>query len=466
MGIKSVFVFLFLISGYWGLAQNKNDNGYIVVRDIEVEGNRKTKKHIVLRELDFSVGDTLDIASLQERFARNSKWFVNTDLFSSTKFNLEDWNFETHEATIKLTVFESWYIYPVPLIELADENFNVWWADHNHTLDRINLGLAYYQNNFSGRHDKLTILAQVGFTQKAEIAYNMPFLNKKGTVGVKTKLSFIRQKSIGYQVVDFKEIFNEVGDDFMLRRSRITMDWAFRPNVRLTHTLLTGYHHNSINTTVADSLNDQYFGKGLTDERYLSLGYQLRLDKRDINLYPMSGHLVEFETRYDGSFAKAGPDQVVSSLLFAQYFTLSKRWSTEFVGKGMKNLYCENPSYYHNTSLSGDDYIRGYEYYLLKGQDYGYVKASVRFLSVERPIPVSKVGLKDIPFRLFLTFNNDVGMIKDKYFPEQNKLSEVWLWGRGIGLDFVFYENKAIQVEYSLNHFQEKGLFLHLKLFN
>ena len=440
---------------------------YIVVQDIKIEGNKKTKEYIVLRELDFKVGDTLSLDGLQNQFERNKKWFINTDLFSKISFNLSEWNLATNQVTIKIKVKEAWYVYPLPIVELADRNFNVWWDDHNHTLDRINLGLAYYQNNFSGRKDKLIVIAQTGFTQKAQIEYGIPYFNKKKTIGVSGKISFIRKRSIGYRVVDFKESFRFSDDEFSLRKFRLNLDWTYRPNIRLTHTLLTGYHHNRVADFVVDSLNSSFFGKGLNEELYPSLQYRLRYDLRDINLYSMTGSLLEFNTGYNGAFNAKGPDQLFANIYFAKYIKYNKRWSTELIGKVAKTLHYGNPSFYHKSSLGGGEFIRGYEYYVLNGQDFAYAKTSVRFMITDKAIPVSRLyGTKNIPFRLFLALNNDIGTIKEKYFIEQNALSGKVLWGKGIGLDLVFLQSRAVQIEYSMNHFGEKGLFLHLKLFN
>jgi len=463
------YYFLFLGILFFGVSLRGQDDAgkYIVVRDIKIEGNKKTKEYIILRELNFKVGDTILLVNLQNQFERNKKWFINTDLFSKIDFNLSEWDLKTNQATIKLKVKEAWYIYPLPIVELADRNFNIWWDDHDHTLDRINLGLAYYQNNFSGRMDKLVVIAQTGFTQKAEVEYGIPYFNKKRTIGASGKVSFIRNRSVGYRVVDFKEDFRFSDDEFSLRKFRINLNWTYRPNIRLVHTLLTGYHHNQVASFVVDSLNSEYFGKGLYEETYPGLQYRLRYDLRDINLYSMTGSLLEFNVGYDGAFKHQGPELLFSNLYYAKYLKFNKRWSTELIGKVAKTLYYGNPSFFHKSSLGGGEFIRGYEYYVLNGQDFAYAKTSFRFMITDTAIPVSKFyGTRNIPFRLFFALNNDFGTIKEYYFPEQNALSGKLLWGKGIGLDFVFLQSRAIQIEYSMNHFGEKGLFLHLKLFN
>ncbi len=462
---KKIIGFLVILLYAHPVWSQKTD--YIIVKDIVIEGNKKTKDYIILRELDFAKADTLKIATLQERFAKNKKWFINTDLFSEIQFNISEWDFETSLATIKIKVKEAWYIYPLPLIELADRNFNVWWDDHHHTFDRINLGLAYYQTNFSGRQDKFSVIGQTGFTQKAEIEYGIPYFNRKKTIGVNAKVSFIRKRSIGYRIEKYKELFRFSDDEFSIRRFRVNLDWTYRPNLRLTHTLLTGYHKNQVADFVVDSLNYHFFGKGQTQELYPSINYRLRYDLRDINLYAMSGSLLEFNVGYEGAFQGLGPDKWSTSLYYGQYIKFSRRWSTELIGKVNKTLHYGNPSFYHNSSLGGGDYIRGYEYYVLNGQDLAYAKSSLRYMFLNKSIPISRFyGSKDLPIRLFLAINNDVGVIWERFFPEQNPLSGKWLWGKGLGLDLVFYESRAIQIEYSMNHFGEKGLFLHLKLFN
>ena len=181
----------------------------------------------------------------------------------------------------------------------------------------------------------------------------------------------------------------------------------------------------------------------------------------------MTGSLLEFNTGYNGAFNAKGPDQLFANIYYAKYIKYNKRWSTELIGKVAKTLHYGNPSFYHKSSLGGDEFIRGYEYYVLNGQDFAYAKTSVRFMITDKAIPVSRLyGTKNIPFRLFLALNNDIGTIKEKYFIEQNALSGKVLWGKGIGLDLVFWQSRAVQIEYSMNHFGEKGLFLHLKLFN
>ena len=58
--------------------KKKNDNGkfestseYIVIKDINMKGNKRTKAYIILREMDVVVGDTLEVKKLEESLLRH-----------------------------------------------------------------------------------------------------------------------------------------------------------------------------------------------------------------------------------------------------------------------------------------------------------------------------------------------------------------------------------------------------------
>ena len=47
---------------------------------------------------------------------------------------------------VMVDVKERWYIFPLPIFELADRNFNEWWKTRD--FSRTNYGLSVVQNNF------------------------------------------------------------------------------------------------------------------------------------------------------------------------------------------------------------------------------------------------------------------------------------------------------------------------------
>ena len=151
----------------------------VTVKTIEIYGLKRTKEHIVHRELTFQTGDSLDQMTLGDIFERNRHNLLNLGIFNEVEFNIREWDTEKDEIDIVIEFTESWYIYAVPVFEIADRNFNVWWTTYNHAFNRLNIGARLDWLNFSGRNDKLKAKWQIGYTPKQEIEYRFPYFNKK-----------------------------------------------------------------------------------------------------------------------------------------------------------------------------------------------------------------------------------------------------------------------------------------------
>ena len=120
----------------------------VCIKGIAVEGNKKTKKKLVLNELSIAVGDSIALEDLMPLIKLNKKYLQNTLLFTRVGLKISQWEGNNVYLTIQLK--ESWYLFPLPQFELADRNFNVWWKRHNRDLRRANLGLWLFWRNISG----------------------------------------------------------------------------------------------------------------------------------------------------------------------------------------------------------------------------------------------------------------------------------------------------------------------------
>ena len=160
---------------------------YVVVDEVSFSGNKRTKAATILREMNFSAGDTLLLKDLPEQLETNRKLILNTTLFTLVKVNVSEWGNDNH-IIVSIILQEQWYLFPFPIFELADRNFNVWWSEQNRALDRVNIGLRLTHYNFTGRRDKLKLTTQFGYTQKYELDYSLPYFNKKQTLGFNTNI--------------------------------------------------------------------------------------------------------------------------------------------------------------------------------------------------------------------------------------------------------------------------------------
>lgn len=441
----------------------------LCIKDIQIIGNKKTKEAIILRELDLKKGDCFPLTELNTVFERNQNQILNSGLFTIVKLNIENWDDSTNQITLSITVRETWYFYPIPIFELADRNFNVWWTEQNRALDRINFGVSLYHTNLTGRRDFLKVITQFGYTQKFEIEYLLPGFNKNQTLGVFTNWFFSRNREIPYQTTGNKLLFDRSEDDFQLRRLRFSAGVQYRPGIFTYQEGSLEFHQNTVTDSVANFLNEDYFLNGKKQQRFFALQYAYIYDNRDIKPYPLSGSYFKANIRKEGLGIFDDRSTLTLSATLAKYFKIQRKFSLELITKGNLFFIRKQQAYHNNRALGFEiDFLRGYELYVIDGMDFAYLKSSVRYELFNKHINFGKLMMLEkfriMPLRIYLSLNSDWGIANNKFYNQNNPLDNRLLWGGGLGLDIITYYDKILQIQYSVNHLWEKGLYLHYKL--
>ncbi len=441
----------------------------VVVRQIDISGIKRTKRKIILRELEIRERDTILIANLSELLYTNRILLMNTGLFNEVAINVSEWDTDRHTIDLDITVEEAWYLYPIPIFELADRNFNVWWKEYDHALNRINIGINLYHNNLTGHNDQLKLKAQYGFTRKYEANYNLPLFGSSDRLGFLINLLYSRNKEIAYRTDKNKLLFYRDNDNFLLKRKRAGVGLIFRPKIKTTHTFSLFYHFNAINTYVIDSLNTDFFNAN-HHQRFFTLSYNLQYDKRDIKPYPLNGHYLGLTIEKNGLGFFKDLNTTRISITAKKYLSfLRDRFSTEVIFSGTSYIGNKKIPYYNYGGLGfGSNYVRGYEYYVINGKNFFVGKTGFRYRIFKHTITFGdKMPIKayrKIPVKVYFSVNNDIGYVNDPYYGETNTMNKKLLWGKGIGLDFIVLYGVVFKIEYSINHLKEKGLFLHYSI--
>jgi outer membrane protein assembly factor BamA len=271
----------------------------VEVAAIVIEGNYKTKAAILSREMDFGVGDTIHIQNIQKRFEANKLNILNTGLFTEVQLNIKNWDEVNPRVNIVISVKENWYIYPIFLLELADRNFNVWWQEQNRDPNRINFGLDLYHTNFTGNKDRLKLGVLFGYSQKYELEYYIPYLNRTQTLGLIFDAYYSRRKEISYQTIENKLAFDRTEGQFQLYRYKAGITFQYRKKIRSYHNFRLSYRQNQISERVATELNPDYLGNGNTAQRVPALHYEYLYDARDV-----LSHAWQLSV---GNYRKGGP---------------------------------------------------------------------------------------------------------------------------------------------------------------
>lgn len=121
----------------------------------------------------------------------------------------------------------------------------------------------------------------------------------------------------------------------------------------------------------------------------------------------------------------------------------------------------KQPYYFQGGLGTSTDYVRGYEYYVIDGSQYGVVRLDLKrevFNKIFKGIPIEY--FTSFPLRIYPKIFADFGYINGS-FSNNSYLNNRLLYSGGIGVDIVtFYEIK-IRIEYAINHLGQNGLYLH-----
>ena len=182
-----------------------NSKTNLKINKIIIEGNSKTKKEIILRELSFKESDSITISDFKSIIEEDKRKLINTDLFNEVeiKFIL----IKENDIDIKIEVIEGVFWSPNIIFELSDRNFNDWWVNFNHDFKRINYGLGFEHSNISGRSDEVFLLATFGFIKEYEFEYFNPYITKKQKGGIEFNFNLKDQNHLEYNAINHIPVF-------------------------------------------------------------------------------------------------------------------------------------------------------------------------------------------------------------------------------------------------------------------
>lgn len=453
----------------WGAGQLSAQSDVIYVNDIQIEGNRRTRDEIVLRELHFKEGDSIAVVELGKVLEESEQFIMNTGLFNQANISFKEWDGGSNCVSIVITLEESWYIYPIPVFELADRNFNVWWVEQGRSLQRLNFGMEFTHLNFTGRKDRLRLVAKYGYTRNYSLRYSLPYINKQQTIGLSGEVYYAQNREINYATIGNKQVFYRDADHFLYQRFRMDGGLSYRPGLRVVHNFLLGYRQNAIDLIVPQELNPDFFLNGRRLQRYFSAAYTFSYDNRDVRPYPMQGDYFFAALEKDGLGVFRDRNSLTLSTVYEHYLQLDPRWSLGARLRTKASLIRNPQPYSDNRALGfGRNNLHGYEYYIVDGLDMAFAKSTIRWQCFDHTINFGRVmpisAFRRMPVKMFLALNYDMGIVNDPYASPDNLLHNRLLWGGGLGLDFVLFYDKVFQLEYSANHLGETGLFLHFNL--
>ncbi len=432
----------------------------VIVSEINLKGNHKTKSKIIFRELEFKIGDTLLIENYSEIKKKSAQNLMNISLFNFVKIN--DTIIDYNKLIVNVDVVERWYIWPIPVFDIADRNFNTWWKTKD--FRRVNYGIDLMVYNFRGRNETLDFLFSLGYDEKYGIGYKIPYIDKKQMLGFSLKVEYSQNHEVAVNTVNDKVLFYKNNDKYPKFKVAFSTGIFYRPDINNTHTIELSYEKYKFSDTLL-KLNPNYSTANHIDNHFLSFYYQFKSDHRDYKPYPLKGHYFDFEITKNGiSLLKNElADYYIFKATFRKFWELQNRY---YAAIGLSSAVSNELPYFIQNGLGyGRDYLRGYEYYVINGQKYALLKTNLKYALV--PQKVIKVDFvktekfNTIPYAFYVNLYSDFGYIENPQKSYNSSLINKILYSGGLGIDFVTYYDKVMRLDFSLNHNGEIGWFLH-----
>ncbi|HBS85926.1 MAG: hypothetical protein A2W91_08775 [Bacteroidetes bacterium GWF2_38_335] len=452
---KIIVFFLLIFSASIIYSQN------IAISKIIIDGNKRTKESIILRELTFVVNKEYTREELKAEFEKSKENLINTSLFNFVFIEISD-SAQSMNLTIKISVEERWYLWPYPILEHADRNINSWLQGDY--MDRINYGISVTQYNFRGRREYLKAKLRYGYKQQFALAYGNPGVDKNKRFGFETEIAYFRQHEIAYSAINNELVYFRDDNSFVKEILDYDLLLKYRRNHYNQFLLFMGFNRTQTADTVS-VLNANYLLNGSTDQTYLKTSAAFLHDKRDYVFYPLKGHYFRLTADYK-YFTDEKYNLAFILADFKNYLPLSKKFfhSAGLIAK--KSLNKKQP-YFIQEALGYGYYLRGYEYYVVDGNDFIMMQNNFKFEILPKKIkdfkfiPFSKFS--KVHYAIYANAFFDCGYVQDKYAGSQGMLDE-FLYSYGLGLDFVTYYDRVMRIDFSVNKKGEKGVFLHFAM--
>lgn len=434
-------------------------NRPVMVGDIVITGNKRTKIFIVTRELPFTKGSRFTEGGMEEQLILARQQLMNTSLFVDV--NVYVASRKGNVLQVQVDLKERWYFFPLPYFRLVDRNFNQWWVEQKRSLERVNYGIKFTQNNITGRNDNLDIWLITGYTQQLTLRYNLPFFDRKLKQGFNVGIISATQKEINYATGDNKQLFYRQ-EGIAKKALRLDLTYSFRPDVKQRHYFRVSYNDERVADTVL-RINPNYFPDQRTRLQFVDFSYQYKYYNVDYIPYPTKGFLFEGNLYRRGLDNTVGFWQLGARAVYTVPFTKTSFLHLE--GLGIAKAPFRN--YFVNERLLGYGFyqMRGLEYNVVDGMLGAALKTTVQkqVLSfiLHNPFP-SKTHDK-IPFRIFLKAYGDLGYAYTPNPNTSNTLNNRLLRTWGLGMDIVSIYDFVFKIEYSFNQLGKDGLYLQTR---
>ena len=435
---KIIFLsFLFFFQSF-----PQNDSTYltagkkIIIDSIHVFGNDITDEDIILRELTFGVNDTVNKAILNY----NKERVYSLGLF--TKVELLTTEAE-QKNILEINVEESWYIYPLPVLNLRENDWN-----------KLSYGFYLVVKNFRGRNETLIGRAEFGYDPAFGLSYYKP--------SIVPGSDFFWGMDFLYRKIANKSITaaNLYGDDFEQQFIMGTLQFGKRFGVYQRLNLSLSYNYIE-----SPKFIERINASNQRIDHYPSIGIGYTYDTRDLLQFPKEGIYGTASVEFKG-LGFNDINYQVTRIDFREYRNLFDDLIAKW--RIATRLTSSNLIPYYDYSLIGyDERIRGSFNLKLEGNNY-YLGSLEMFYPLLKDmnitldfIPIVPKELLSYRIGLYIGLFGDLGATKVLGKPISTKDFRT---GYGVGLNLLVLPYNILRFELAFDKYRNTEFLINLGL--
>ncbi len=393
--IIGFIVVLWLLLNSYASAQQHS----VRVDSVIIIGNKHTHNEVILREIPFNFPHRVTAQDLET--IRNR--LLNLQLFNNVDVQIHQ---GSKKNVIIITVTETWYFYPAPLIFFNERS-----------LKKVSAGLQLIHMNFRGMNEKLFASGWLGYNPGMNFSYLNPWLGLNQRLILSVKLSYLLRKNRSF--------------DFQERHRAVSIGLGKRFNLYQFVYAEVGWRR----VTVPQDY-ELYMATATPTDDVLSVAAMYQVDHRDLFEYPLRGYYLEFKAAHFGSGNSPVNFNRLVSDVRGYLPIVSHKLSTAF--RNYTVLQEGFVPIYKWQYFGYEERLRGYFYQPMTRKNLMLTTLELRYLLVPYRIKtISDSGwlsyfLKDIRYAVSLGAFVDMGMLWDE--PSQWAFSQA-KWGYGVGIN-------------------------------
>lgn len=439
------------------------------IKKIVINGNNITKNETVLEHLAIKKNRVYSLEKLIKNIQTSEENLSNLQIFNDVEISF--WYTQEDEIQIEIFLTERWYLWPYPIFEISDRNFNSWYRDFKESnyenWSKINYGIMLDWQNFRGANEFIKLKFRKGYKEHYNITYVSRSLSKNKNFFLESELDVFRRKKTDYFISNNQLRYFDNDNDFTSTDFIAELKLINKKEFRISNSIYLKYHRcvvdneiNLLNGTYLNSSNKNNIGS------FLKISYSFKNEQRDNIEYPLNGSLTEITLSKN-----FGIESNINNSEINLKFELHKNFYDKlFFGSSLKSVITNNNNipYFYSLPIGFNNYIRAYEYYVISGNEYLISKNILKYQILEKTkteIPFfNKSQFRKSHYSMYVSLFYDLGYVWESELlasEQRNNLSNSTLIGRGLSFDFITYYDKILRIEFSVNKLGEKGIFLH-----